>query len=357
MSLLGYVLRRCALAVGLLFALVTITFWIDQAIPYDPGMYLLQGIQQPSDEQLAEANRLLGVDKPATAQYVDFLKRLAVGDLGISWETVERDREQGIVAEEVGPMVLRAAGVTGSLVLGGGLLLLLIAIPGGVWLAARAGSLADHAALLVALAALSTHPLVLGNLLQLFFGERLGWVPSESYCPLLTRTEEEISFTGLMESCGGPVDWASHLILPWITFAALLVALHLRQMRSSAMGILAQPYVQAARSKGVPERGVMRGHVMPNALPPVVAGLAADVGAILGVALYVEVTFGLEGLGYVFLRAVEGSVGFDRPVIIGVILVVGITVVLANLIADLTIAALDPRVRLQEHGDLLGSAE
>ena len=184
----------------------------------------------------------------------------------------------------------------------------MIAIPGGTWLAARAGSLADHAALLVALAALSMHPLVLGNLLQLFFGERLGWVPSETYCPLLTRTEEEISFTGLLESCGGPVDWATHLILPWITFAALLVALHLRQMRASAMGILSQPYVQAARS-GVPERRVMRSHVLPNALPPVVAGLAADVGAILGVALYVEVTFSLPGLGYVFLRAVEALSG------------------------------------------------
>ena len=92
---------------ALLFALVSITFWIDQAIPYDPGIYLLQGVQQPTDAQLAEANRLLGTDKSAMSQYIEFLKGLAVGDLGISWETVERDREQGIIAEEVGPIVLQ----------------------------------------------------------------------------------------------------------------------------------------------------------------------------------------------------------------------------------------------------------
>jgi ABC-type dipeptide/oligopeptide/nickel transport system permease component len=103
---------------------------------------------------------------------------------------------------------------------------------------------------------------------------------------------------------------------------------------------------------------VLRRHVVPNALPPVVTTIATDIGAMLGVALYVEVVFRLPGLGYIFMRAVQGTVGFDRPVIIAVVLVVGAAVIVGNLAADLIVARLDPRVRLGGRGrSLLGSAE
>ena len=262
------------------------------------------------------------------------------------------------MAEPVGPIVLRATGVTASLVLGGALLLGFLAIPGGTLLAARSGTWADRTALLLALAALSTHPLVLGNILQLVFGERLGWVPESGYCPLWGTTPGSSDPFVDEPACGGLADWASHLLLPWITFAALLLALHLRQMRASALTVLAEPHVAVARAKGVPERSVLRHHVVPNALPPVVTSLATDIGAILGVALYVEVVFRLPGLGRLFLVAVRGDVGFDRPVIVGIVLVVGTAVILGNLVADLIVARLDPRVRLDERGrELLGSAE
>jgi peptide/nickel transport system permease protein len=351
----GYVLRRLLVAVALLFALASITFWVNQALNYDPGRYLLGDLQHPTNEQIREANELLGVDKSSLAQYGDFLAGVVRGDLGISWATARRDRAEGVVGEEVGPIVLRATGVTGSLVLGGMALLLLAVVPGGTLLAARADSWVDRTALLLALAAISTHPLVLGNLLQLVFGERLGWVPEGGYCPLLTTAPTDPS-SGL--ECDGPADWAAHLVLPWISFTALLLALHLRQMRASALTVLAEPYVAVARAKGVPERDVLRQHVVPNALPPVVTSVATDIGAMLGVALYVEVVFQLPGLGYLFLRAVQGTVGFDRPVIIGVVLVVGAAVIIGNLVADLLVARIDPRVRLGARGErVLGSVD
>jgi peptide/nickel transport system permease protein len=291
-------------------------------------------------------------------QYGDFLVGLLHGDLGVSWDSARIDRVEGYVAEPVAPIVLRATAVTASLVLGGALLLGLVAVPGGTLLAARAGSWVDRTALLLALAALSTHPLVLGNVLQLVFGERLGWLPDSGYCPLLgtTPAPEDPGLEAI--ACSGPADWASHLVLPWISFAALLLALHLRQMRASALTVLAEPHVAVARAKGVPERSVLRHHVVPNALPPVVTSLATDIGAILGVALYVEVVFRLPGLGRLFLVAVQGDVGFDRPVIVGIVLIVGAAVILGNLAADLIVARLDPRVRLDERGrELLGSAD
>ncbi len=199
---------------------------------------------------------------------------------------------------------------------------------------------------------------MLGNVLQLVFGERLGWVPEYGYCPLWGTTPGSSDPFVDEPACGGLADWASHLLLPWITFAALLLALHLRQMRASALTVLAEPHVAVARAKGVPERAVLRHHVMPNALPPVVTSLATDIGAILGVALYVEVVFRLPGLGRLFLVAVQGDVGFDRPVIVGIVLVVGTAVIVGNLVADLIVARLDPRVRLDERGrELLGSAD
>jgi len=108
----------------------------------------------------------------------------------------------------------------------------------------------------------------------------------------------------------------------------------------------------------VRERSVLLRHVLPNALPPVVTSIAADTGAALGVALYVEVVFDLPGLGYRFLVAIQGTVGFDRPVIVGIVLVVGAVVVVANLVADLLVAALDPRVRLGRGAhELLGGGD
>ncbi|MGL6278974.1 MAG: ABC transporter permease [Gaiella sp.] len=351
----GYVVRRIALAAVLLFALASITFWVDQALYYDPGRYLLADLQHPTTEQIEEANALLGVEGSSLEQFGRFLTGLVRGDLGISWATARRDVEQGVVGEAVGTLVLRAAGVTGSLVLGGMALLLLAVVPGGTALAARADTWVDRTALLLALAAISTHPLVLGNVLQVVFGDRLGWLPEGGYCPLLEESSPD-PFTGL--SCGGPADWLTHLVLPWISFSALLVALHLRQMRAAALTVLAEPYVTVARAKGVPERHVLHRHVVPNALPPVVTTIATDIAAMLGVALYVEVVFGLPGLGYTFMVAVQGTVGFDRPVIIGVVLLVGAVVILGNLAADLLVARLDPRVRLGARGDrVLGSAE
>jgi len=340
----SFVARKAVIAAVLLFGLATLTFWVNQAIPQDSGFYLLGNVQNPTREQIQQANHRLGVDRPPLEQYGDFVVGLLHGDLGISWTTAAYVPQEGVVGDPVVPMVLRAAGVTGSLVLGGVVLLAFLALPLGPFLATRPGSLADRSILLLTLAFVSTHPLVVGLLLQLVIGRRLGWLPDDGYCPFFPGDASGTpDASGTV--CSGPIDWATHLVLPWLSFALLFLALYVRQIRTQSLAVLQQPFVRVAEAKGAGTRRVLVHHVIPSVLVVVVAMVAMDVGTALGIALFVEVVYGLPGLGRLLITALQGFSGFDRPVIVGIVLVSGAAVVLANLAADLLAGVIDPRIR------------
>lgn len=334
--------RRVAAAAALLLALASVTFWIDAAISYDPGQYLLGSVQHPTAQQIHDANGLLGFDRPLLERYGDFLWNTVRGDLGISWNTAEVDSSGHVTGIPVTSIIGAAAGATGWIVLGGMALVFLLVVPGGTLLAARAGGWADRTAMLLAVATLSTHPLVLGNVLGFAFGTDLKWLPKGGYCALAGSSP---GFPLQGETCTGPLDWLTRMVLPWVTFALLIVALHLRQMRASTLTVLGEPYVVVARAKGASERRVLLHHVLPNALPPVLTSIASDIGAMLGVLLYIEVVFRIPGIGRLFLVAVQGEAGFDRPLIVGIVLLVGAAVIVGNLAADLATGRLDPRGR------------
>jgi peptide/nickel transport system permease protein len=345
-GLASFGVRKVGLAIALLFALASVTFWINEAIPQDAGYFLLERISNPTREQVEQANERLGVDRPPLDQYTDFVQGLVRGDLGISWTTAEYDPQDGVVGEPVSGIVLRAAGVTGSLVLGGMVVLVALALPLGPYLASRAGSMSDRAVLLIALAFVSTHPLVAALMLQLVFGRKLGWLPDQGYCPF-DGSASGVPATAA--SCGGPLDWATHLVLPWLSFSLLFLALYVRQIRTQSLAVLQERFVGVARAKGASERRVLGRHVVPTVLTVVAAMVAMDVGTALGVALFVEVVYGLPGLGRLLITALQGFSGFDRPVIVGIVLVTGAVVILANLVADLLSGVLDPRIRLSEN--------
>jgi len=183
------------------------------------------------------------------------------------------------------------------------LLLLLIAIPLGSFVATRPRSLVDRIAIGFSVAAISTHPLVVGLILQLFVGNRWHVAPPSGYCPIVGSapdTSNPALLGGLTENiptCGGPVDWAAHLVLPWITFALFFVALYLRMMRARMIEVLDEGYVRTAREKGASELGVVRGHALRNAISPIVTMIGMDAGMAIGIAMYIETVFGLPGLG------------------------------------------------------------
>lgn len=238
--MLGYTLRRVGIAVVLLWILSVVTFAIYLKVPADPAGFIVD-MQHASPAQIQKAHHLLGTDKPAIVQYEKYVVRLLHGDFGLSWPTVVFFNGH-VEGASVGQMVWKAALVTGSLVLGGFVLLLLIAVPLGTFAATRPRSLIDRLTLGLSVAAISTHPLVVGLLLQLFVGNRWKLLPASGYCTVSTRSKAEITAwqrfapTGVPEPCGGVGEWAWHLVLPWVTFALFFVALYMRIVRAHAGG-------------------------------------------------------------------------------------------------------------------------
>jgi peptide/nickel transport system permease protein len=313
-----------------------ITFAIYLKVPQDPAGFLVD-IQHASPQQIAHAHHILGTDRPAIVQYGKYVWRLAHGDFGLSWATI-RFYGGKTTGAPVGSLLWNATLVTASLVFGGFVLLLAIAVPLGAFLATRPRSLIDRLSLGLSVAAISTHPLVVGLVLQLFVGNRWKLLPASGYCSTSGAPQ------GVPGACGGVGQWAWHLVLPWITFALFFVALYMRIVRTRMLEVLDEPWVRTARAKGASEFRVIRSHALRNALAPIVTMTAMDAGTAIGVAMYIETVFGLPGLGRTMISALAGFQGYDLPVILGVTIVAAAAIIALNLIADLVLLAIDPTV-------------
>ena len=320
----AYIVRRVASAFVLLFALSLVTYFIYFKIPSDPGMYII-GNPHPTPAQIQAANHKLGVDRPVIVQYLDFLDRLLHGNLGKSYAT----------GEPVFSIIRNDAPVTASVVFGGAVLLIVAAIVLGIISAQRGHTRLDWVVSSLPLLGIALHPLAVGLILRSAFSKHLQVAPGGGYC----------SFFG-GGGCSGPEHWASHLILPWVTFTLFLLPLYVRMVRTRALETLDEPHVMVARSKGATERRVIGLHVMPLVLPSLAAMLAMDAGAALTAAIYIEVAFGLPGLGSDALFAQQGLVGFDLPVITGIVMAIATAVIALNAIADIIAVRLDPRLEI-----------
>jgi peptide/nickel transport system permease protein len=147
--------------------------------------------------------------------------------------------------------------------------------------------------------------------------------------------------------CGGAHAWATHLILPWITFSAFFLPLYVRIIRSRVLETISDPHVATARAKGASELRVLLRHVLRPALVPVAPMVAMDMGGGLMAAIYIEVVFGFGGIGSTVLQVLSPDrAGYDLPVVAAIFFVIGLFIVFLNLIADIVQALLDPRIRL-----------
>jgi peptide/nickel transport system permease protein len=320
-----YLIRRLLWAAVLLIAVTLVTYVIFFIIPADPAA--LAAGKSASAEDIARAEQFLGLDKPVPVQYALFVKRLVIDQsLGRSF-TNRRD---------VRDMVTDAAPVTASLVFGGVILWMLIALPIGILSALRPRSLLDRTTMVFVLIGISAPVVWIGLILQYSIGFRWGLLPNAGYCDFVNPPAGA--------SCGGPVDWVTHLILPWMTFALLFAAIYVRMIRANVMDTLGEDYVRTARAKGAPEPTVLRRHVLRNALLPVVTMLGMDIGLALGGAIFTESIFGLPGLGKLAITSLEG---FDLPTIQGVVVFATLAIIVFNLFVDVIYAQIDPRIRLE----------
>jgi peptide/nickel transport system permease protein len=317
-----YLVRRILWAVVLFVAVTMVSFVIFFIVPVEPAR-LIAGPQAPPDA-VERAKKAYHLDDPVWKQYLRFMKTLVVdGSLGKSLAT----------RQKVNDVVKRAAPVTISLVIGGAILWMLVAVPIGILSALRPRSLIDRAAMVFVLVGISAHPVWIGLILSYFVGYKLNLTPLGGYCDLINPSTD----------CGGPIDWFHSMILPWITFMLLFSALYVRMIRANVLETLNEDYVRTARAKGAPESQVMRSHVLRNALLPVVTMLGMDIGLALGGAIFTESVFGLPGLGKV---AVEALTGFDLPIVMGITVFATLAIIVFNLAVDLLYAVIDPRIRL-----------
>ena len=330
--MLRYLIRRVLWAFVLFIAVTVVTYVIFFIIPANPAA-LVCG-RTCNAEALERAERFLGVDKPVHVQYARFLERL----LPVTFDLPPKLKTPSLgtsfsTRRDVNEVVLTAAPVTASLVLGGALVWLLIGLSLGILSALRPRSLLDRAGMVFVLVGISAHPVWIGLILAYLFGYKLGWTPITGYCDFINPS------TG----CGGPVEWAYHMLLPWLTFAVLCAATYTRMTRASVMETLAEDYVRTARAKGAPETRVIRSHVLRNALLPITTMLGLDIGLALGGAIFTETVFGLPGLGQIALESIQG---FDLPVTQGIVVFGTISILVFNLVVDLLYAVIDPRIRI-----------
>ena len=196
----------------------------------------------------------------------------------------------------------------------------------------RPGSFVDRFGMVVILIGVAAHPLWLGYMLTV-----LPQLPAR-----LPPAGRVLRLMPAANRCSGPGPWAYHLLLPWLTLGLGVAALYARMVRAATMEALHEDFVRTGRAKGLGEWTVVRRHVVPNALLPIVTMVAMDAALLFGSAVFVERVFNLPGLGTLLVTSLRGR---DLPVILGVTLVISLVIMLLTLIADLVYGLVDPRIR------------
>jgi peptide/nickel transport system permease protein len=315
--MLAYALARIAVALGLIWAVITLVFLIIHFVPGDPAELLLsQGGVAPDPAAVAELRTKLGLDQPILAQYVAYVKGLLTGDLGSSL------LDDHSVADEIKLRLPR----TLELIFAASLLAVLFGLPLGTLAALRAGGTVDRLLAGAAGLGLSIPVFVVGTVAILIFAQKLRWVPAGGFVPFSRD----------------PVQHLILLLMPAGTIAIGLGAVVFRMTRSSVLEVLERDFVRAAHAKGLSPARIVLHHVVRNALIPVVTVLALHMGSLLGGTVLVEFVFNWPGLSGYLVRAVEQR---DYPEVVGIVLVISIAFVIINLVVDLLYAVIDPRVR------------
>ncbi len=333
---LRFLVRRAVAGVFTVLLMVTLAFVVFWATPTQPAQFVYPSSPHLTSYQLAHGNQLLGTDRSKFQQYLHDVPRLFTGDFGTMWSGAQITPSQKLVAAPISPQLMPAFGITLSLLLGGVALVLLLAVPLGALAGSRVGALSDRAISLVALIGICTHPMVIGILVRSLFHGRLHWLPPSGYCPLSGAPPG---------GCSGVADWADHLVLPWITFALLFLALYVRMVRASVAETLHQDYVRTARAKGAGEVRVIGRHVLPNASLRVLTMIGMEIGTAIGVCIYIEIAYELPGLADLAVRTMSGSnAALDLPFVLAIVFVISAVVVVGNLVVDALYAVLDHRV-------------
>ncbi len=340
--------RRIAAALFILLLMVTLTFIIYWAIPSEPASFVYPNAPHLTEYQIRTAHHLLKLDRPKIVQWADYVWHLARGDFGKQWQGTQVTGKQTLIQQSISSNLFAKTRVTASILLGGAVLVLLLALPLGAIAARFQNSIGDRALSLLTLVAICLHPMVLGLILRTWFADQLHWLPDSGYCTFIHHPNAASTSAGFLDfsqqACGGPWPWAQHLILPWVSFALLFLALYTRMSRASVLEVLHEDFVRTARAKGASEARVLGRHVLPNVGIRILTMIGMEIGTAIGVCVYIESAFGMDGLGRYAVDTFAGTNGLDRPVVLAVVTMITLIVIVGNLLVDILYAVVDPRV-------------
>lgn len=332
-----YLVQRLAAAAVMAMLATLVVFLIANTVPGDPVLAQLGDMAASNPEIVREWRARWGLDLPLWERYGIFLAGLARGDLGISIAS------QRPVLEDIA----QYAPATIELATVAFLLALAVGIPLGIVAAVWRDSWIDNLARAVSLIGVSSPTFWLAFVMLAVFYGWLGIAPGPGRLDPIAFPPPEVTGLFLVDSALAG-DWetfrdaAAHLVLPAIVLASATLGLITRTTRAAMLESLGQDYVRVARAKGLPERGVVVGHALPNALIPVVTLGGLAYANLLTGAVMTETVFSWPGLGRYTFRS---AAALDFPAIMGITLVVSISYLLINLLVDISYAALDPRVR------------
>jgi peptide/nickel transport system permease protein len=320
----GYALRRLLQAVPVILAIVVLNFLLLQLAPGDAAQVLAGEAGSASPEYMAQLRQRFGLDRPLPVQLLLYARHVLALDLGFSFRY--NQPVLALILSRLGPTLL-LMGVTLVLAVLLGAFLGLLA-------ASRPASWRDMLVSLVALIAYATPLFWVGLMAIVLFSLELGWFP-------ISGMETVGAF---LEGWERAADIAWHLVLPVFTLSLFYLALYARLMRSAVMEQARMDYVTTARAKGLGERRILIGHVLRNAMLPVVTMAGVQAGNLLGGSIVIESVFAWPGLG---LLAFQALFARDYNLLMGIFLLSSCLVVLVNLVIDLLYTALDPRVVLR----------
>jgi peptide/nickel transport system permease protein len=315
-----YIIRRILWGVLLLVLVGALTFVLFRIFPTANPARLRAG-RNPSPRVIAEVSHNLGLDRPLTTQFWIYMRNLFLHfNLGYSYYSQAAVRS----------LIWQRLGATVSLTVGAAVLWLGGGLSVGIISALRSRSRLDRASMGTALVMISAPEYWLGLIVLYLFAADIGQVKvfpgAGSYTPLTTD----------------PWKWFTSLLLPWMVLAAGFAAVYARLMRASMIETMNEDFIRTARAKGLSERRVVLRHGARAAINPILTIFALDFGTLLGGAILIETVFNIPGVGRLSYQAITHA---DFPIIEGTVLLVALCVIVANILADIAYAFLDPRVR------------
>lgn len=321
-----YLLKRLATMIPLLIGITLISFTVIHLAPGKPTDLALDLNPAVTKEVKAKMEKLYGLDKPLHVQYWNWLKRLVMLDFGRSFAPDGR-----LVLDKISERL--PITITINLLSMG--LIMAVAIPLGIASATRPNSLFDQATTVFVFLGFAIPTFWLALLLMMLFGVEWGILPVSG---LTSYNYDQLNpFMQL-------IDRAKHLILPVLLSAFGGLAGMSRYMRANMLEVIRQDYITTARAKGLRERVVIYKHALRNALMPVITLLGLSVPGLIGGSVIFESIFAIPGLGQLFY---QGVMSRDYPLVMGGLVIGAVLTLLGNLLADLSYAVVDPRIRVK----------